>query len=198
MRGFSDMLAGLYGSPEFVYRLVDGESGIYEVIDRLADLWTGFADFQIDRFPSFHGGTGSYFYNLWMPGRGAWIQEDGAALLSPDLFEPLILPALEKVIGHLDSVIIHLHPTGYIPVDLLVETDLAAIELHIDKGGPSAEELLPYYRKIQSRKPLVIWGDLEDSDLKFIKENLDLSALTVLPVIDSPEEADAIWKLLKA
>jgi hypothetical protein len=197
MRGFSDILAGLFGSPDFVYRLVDRAADIEAVIDRLADLWIGFADYQIDRFPAFHGGTGSYFYNLWMPGRGAWIQEDAAALLSPQLFEPLVLPALGKVIDHLDSVIIHLHPTGYIPIDLLVETNLLAIELHIDKGGPSAEALLPHYRKIQSRKPLVIWGDLTDADLVFIKQNLDTSSLAVLPVIESPEQADAIWKLLK-
>lgn len=198
MRGFSDILAGLFGSPDFVYRLVDRGAGIEEIIDRVADLWVGFADYQIDRFPPFHGGTGSYFYNLWMPGRGAWIQEDAAALLSPDLFEPLILPALEKVIDHLDSVIIHLHPTGYIPIDLLVETNLLAIELHIDKGGPSAAALMPHYRRIQSRKPLVIWGDLTEADLVSIKANLDMSTLAVLPVIDSPEQADAMWKILKA
>ena len=197
MRGFSDILSALYGTPGFVYRLHDGDRAIGAVVERIVELWTGFADFQIDRFPDFHGGTGSYFYNLWMPGRGTWIQEDAAALLSPGLFEGTILPALERVIAHFDSVIIHLHPAGYIPVDPLVETGLAAVELHIDKGGPSAEELLPVYRKIQSRKPLIIWGDLNEADLGFIKGNLDLAALTILPVVESPEAAERIWDMMK-
>lgn len=197
MRGFSDILSALYGTPDFVYRLVDDGADLTEVLSKLSDLWIAFAEFQLDRFPDFHGGTGSYFYNLWMPGKGVWIQEDAAALLSPQIFEANILPALLKVIDRFDSVIIHLHPTQYIPIDSLLETDLAAIELHIDKGGPTAEELLPVYRKIQTRKPLVIWGDLTEADVACIRKKLDLTSLAVLPVIDSAEEADRHWKALK-
>ncbi len=198
MRGFSDILSALYGSPDFVYRLLDGGSEMRKIIEKIADLWIGFADFQLDRFPDFHGGVGSFIYNMWMPGRGAWIQEDASALLSPGLFETWITPAIEKVIDHLDSVIIHLHPSTYIPIDPLLGTGLSAIELHIDRGGPTAEDLLPVYRKIQSRKPLIIWGDLTEEDIRFIRNNLDPASLVVLPVVETYQDAEQIWTILKS
>jgi hypothetical protein len=46
---------------------------------RVAALWTGFARAQLAEIPDFHGGVGSYFYNVWMPGRGSW---------RPDTTEP--------------------------------------------------------------------------------------------------------------
>ena len=195
MRGFSDLLSALYGTPEFVYRLVDGGNDIREIIHRLADLWIAFANFQLDRIQPVDGGVGSYFYSMWLPGRGVWLQEDASALLSPELFEEFIMPAVRRVISAFDTVLMHLHPAGYIPVDQLVETDLTAIELHIDKGGPSAEELLPYYRTIQSKKPLVIWGDLTYNDLVFVRDNLDSRALSVIPVIEQPGEAAQVREL---
>lgn len=197
MRGVSDILSALYGSPEFVYRLIDGGEDIREVIDRIVDLWIGFARMQLDRIPRFHEGTGSYFYNLWMPGRGVFIQEDAAALLSPAIFDRSVLPAIDRIISSFDSAIIHLHPTDFIPIDSLLDTSLIAIELHIDKGGPSAEDLFPVYRKIQARKPLVIWGDLTERDAVFIRDNLDPQSLAVLPVVESVEQAECLWGLFR-
>jgi 5-methyltetrahydrofolate--homocysteine methyltransferase len=195
MRGLGDLLSALYGTPEFVYRLVDGGSQIREVIERLADLWIAFARFQLERIPLIHGGSGSFFYSMWLPGRGVWLQDDASALLSPGLFEEYIVPSIARIADAFDTVMMHLHPAGYIPVDALIRTNLAAIELHIDKGGPSARELLPWYRTIQAEKPLVIWGDLSREDLLFVRDHLDPRALAVMPVIRSVEEAGEIRAL---
>jgi hypothetical protein len=194
MRGIADVMAAMYGSPQFIYRLLDEPQESLRVAERLVRLWVGFADSQLELIPPFHGGVGSFYYNLWMPGRGVWIQEDAAALLSPELFERFVLPGLTEIVRHFDSSIIHLHPSDFIPVDFLVETGLTAIELHIDYGGPRAEALLPYYRKIQSRKPLIIWGDLTAEDLEFLARSLDPQALALIPVVRDREEAERIWE----
>jgi hypothetical protein len=47
-------------------------------------------------------------------------------------------------------------------------------------------------------KPLIIWGDLSEPDLKFIKARLDPRALVVLPAVESAGQAEGVWKLLKA
>jgi 5-methyltetrahydrofolate--homocysteine methyltransferase len=197
MRGFSDLLAALYGSPDFFYHLVDEPAKMDPLIDRICDLWIAFAETQLEVIPDFHGGVGSYFYNLWLPGRGCVLQEDASALLSPSLFERFLVPAIERVASVFDTTMIHLHPGAFIPVDQLIKTKLTAIELHIDLGGVSAEELLPVYRRIQERKPLMIWGDLTDQDVAILADQLDPQALAVNAVVHDRAQAERYWKRLK-
>jgi hypothetical protein len=147
--------------------------------------------------PGFHGGTGSFYYGVWLPGEGVWLQEDASALMSPELFGSFVAPAIAQMARSFDTSVIHLHPSSYIPVEYLIETSLSAVELHIDFGGPSAEELFPYYRKILDHKPLIIWGDLTVEDLDFIATKLDHQALALLPVVDSLEQAEGIWGKFK-
>jgi hypothetical protein len=198
MRGISDLLAALYGSPEFLYFLMDQPQEMKRVVELLARLWKDFARFQLQAIPDFFGGTGSFYYGVWLPGRGVWLQEDASALMSPRLFADFIAPAIHEIAGAFDISVIHLHPGSYIPVEHLVETPLSAIELHIDFGGPRAEELFPFYRRIQQRKPLIIWGDLVPEDLDFISRKLDRRALALLPVVESQQQAEEIWGRFKS
>ncbi len=197
MRGISDLLAALYGSPDFIYTLMDRPNEQKRVVEKLTALWVAFARSQLEMIPDFHGGTGSFYYGVWLPGKGVWLQEDASALMSPELFGGFIAPAIHKMARSFDTSVIHLHPSSYIPVEYLIETPLSAVELHIDFGGPRAEELFPYYRKILDRKPLVIWGDLTLEDLDFIAAKLDPQALALLPVVDSREQAEGIWGKFK-
>ncbi len=197
MRGFSDILAALFGSPQFIYRMMDAPQEVHRVLEKLTTIWIGFAEAQLKVIPQFHGGVGSFYYNLWMPGKGVWLQEDSAAMLSPALFERFIYPYLCRLIDHFDSTIIHLHPADFMPLDQLINTNLSAIELHIDVGGPRAEDLYPHYKKILSRKPLIIWGDMTREDIDFIHRKLNREALALLPVVHSKEQAEAIWTKFK-
>jgi hypothetical protein len=197
MRGISDLLAALYGSPDFLYSLMDRPDEQKRVVRKLTALWIAFARSQLETIPDFHGGTGSFYYGVWLPGKGVWLQEDASALMSPALFGSFVAPAIHQMAGSFDTSVIHLHPSSYIPVEFLVETPLSAVELHIDFGGPRAEELFPYYRKILDRKPLIIWGDLMLEDLDFIAAKLDRQALALLPVVTSQEQAEHIWGRMK-
>lgn len=197
MRGISDLLSALYGGPEFLYRLMDHPAAERRLIRGLTDLWLAFARDQLAEIPDFRGGVGSFYYSMWLPGRGVWLQEDASALMSPQLFGEFIYPAIVEMAGAFDTSVIHLHPSTYIPVEFLVDSPLSAIELHIDVGGPRAEELYPHYRQIQNRKPLIIWGDLTSEDLQFIARRLDRRSLAVLPVVRGREQAETIWKLFR-
>jgi hypothetical protein len=197
MRGFSDLLAALYGNPEFLFSLMDDPREMKRVVEKLTGLWIAFARAQLEVIPDYHGGTGSFYYAVWLPGRGVWLQEDAAALMSPALFGEIMAPAIHELAHSFDTTVIHLHPSSYIPVEHLVESSLSAIELHIDFGGPRAEELLPYYQKILEHKPLIIWGDLTAEDLDFIKRRLDRRALALLPVVESQRQAEQIWARFK-
>ena len=197
MRGISDLLAAVYGSPDFLFALMDRPREMKRVVRKLTDLWIAFARSQLEVIPDFYGGTGSFYYEAWLPGKGVWLQEDASALMSPELFGEYIAPAVHEIAGSFDCSVIHLHPSTYIPVEHLVEAPLSAVELHIDFGGPRAEELYPYYRRILDHKPLIIWGDLTPEDLNFVARKLDRQALALLPVVASREQAEEIWSRYK-
>jgi hypothetical protein len=131
---------------------------------------------------------------MWAPQGTVWHQEDAAALLSPGLYEEFIEPWDRKIAATFESCIIHQHPTGYYPVDAYLDMEMTALELHIDEGGPSAEQLFDVHKKILGRKPLLIWGDIPQQDLDWIFSKLPAQGLAVNTVVRSPDQAEAIWE----
>ena len=106
----------------------------------------------------------------------------------------IIKPFDEEIVGAFDGCIMHLHSTGYVPVEHYLEMNFAAIELHIDNGGLSAEELFDTHRMILDRKPLIIGGDIPQRDLDWIFSKLPPRGLAVMTVVESPEQAETIWR----
>jgi hypothetical protein len=194
MRGISDLLSALYGSEAFVLRMHDKPEEVHEVVRGLTEYWIAFGRCLLDHLPMFHGGTGSFFYGLWCPGRMIWLQEDAVALLSPRLYEEFIYPADRRIAETMEHTVIHLHPSRLIPSKLLVKTKLAAIELHIDYDGPRASALNDHYQTILAEKPLFIWGDLSAADLEFVFRRLPHQGLAVNVVVSSVDEARSIWE----
>lgn len=192
MRGLSDLLSALYGSEAFVLRMHDRPDEVRDVVAQLTDYWIAFGRCLLDHLPTFHGGTGSFFYSLWSPGELIWLQEDAVALLSPRMYEEFIYPADCRIAEAFERVVMHLHPTRLIPSRLLVNTRLAAIELHIDHDGPRAAALEEHYRTVLRDKPLLIWGDLTVEDLEFVLGALPPQGLAVNIVADTVEQAHSI------
>jgi len=194
MRGISDALAALLGFERMVFAMLDKPSRVHELARRIADFWIAFGHAQLDVIPRYGGGYGSFFYNLWAPGRCIWLQEDASTLLSPELFEEFILPYDREIASSFEYCFLHLHPGHYIPYRPLLDSDLAVIELHIDKGGPSAADLLPIYQEIQARKPLYVWGDIREEDLVVLLNNLEPQGLAIEVVVESPQEARSLYQ----
>jgi len=194
MRGISDLLAVLYGGEEFIFKMMADPDEVKQTAGKLCEFWIEFGRMQIERIPVFHGGIGSFYYNAWAPRGTIWHQEDAAALLSPALFEQFIRPFDEEIVGSFDGCIMHQHSTGYVPIEHYLEMDFTALELHIDEGGPSAEALFDTHRAILESKPLIIWGDVPERDLDWIFSKLPAQGLAVATVVESPQQAEAIWK----
>ena len=174
--------------------MTDRSDEVKEVCRRLTDFWIEFGKLQLAHIPLFHGGVGSFYYNLWAPPGTIWQQEDAAALLSPKLYDEFIREHDDRIARAFDGCIMHQHPTKFVPTDFYLKMPFLALELHIDEGGPSAEGLYPAHRKILVQKPLVIWGNISERDLDWIFKKLPPEGLAVITVVENPEQAGAIWQ----
>jgi len=193
MRGISDLLSALYGPQTYVYLLMDNPDKAMESCRRLTDFWIEFGRLQLKHIPEFHGGIGSFYYNIWAPPGTIWLQEDAAALLSPDLYKQLLLQHDQRIAESFPGCIMHQHPTRFVPTEFYLEMPFIALELHIDQHGPNVKDLYDTHLKILERKPLLIWGNLSEADMQWIFEKLPCQGLAVMTVVPTPEAARKIW-----
>ncbi|MBP7638743.1 MAG: hypothetical protein KBA18_12765 [Kiritimatiellae bacterium] len=194
MRGVADLLAALYGGDAFVFALLDQPDAVLRTAARVTDLFIACGRFQLERIPLFHGGVGSFYYHAWMPTGTIWHQEDAAALLSPDLYTSFIEPFDRRIVAAFPHVVMHQHSTGFVPTDRYLDMGLAALELHIDSGGPSAEALFDRHLAILREHPLIIWGDIPRTDLDSLFAKLPPNGLAVITVVNGPEQAHTLWR----
>lgn len=194
MRGISDLLSLLYGGENLIFKMLESPDEVKRLAEKLTDFWIKFGRMQIERIPDFYGGIGSFYYNTWAPKGTIWHQEDAAALLSPELYDEFIREHDERIVNSFDGCIMHQHSNGYFPYDFYLKMNFTALELHIDNGGPDAKSLQPVYREIMQHKPLIIWGEIPETDLDWIFSNLSPQGLAVITVVNSPDEAERCWK----
>lgn len=193
MRGIADLLSALYGGEAFLYAMLERPEAVHAVCRRLTDFWIAFGKLQLAHIPAFHGGVGSFYYHAWAPAGTVWHQEDAAALLSPDLYDEFIRPCDLRITEAFAGCIMHMHPvSGFYPWKACLDMPgMTAVELHIDRGGPSAEALFETHRRILERKPLLIWGALSAADLEWIFSRLPPQGLAVLAAVRDPAAAAA-------
>ncbi len=194
MRGIVDLLSALYGGEEFVLAMLERPDEVKEVCRKLTDFWIAFARFQLAGIPLFHGGVGSFYYNLWAPPGTVWHQEDAAALLSPTFYDEFIREHDDRIVRAFDGCIMHQHPTKFVPTDFYLRMPFLALELHVDEAGASAEDLHAVHTKILAQKPLIIWGNLSERDLDWVFSELPAGGLAIIAVVSSSGEAGEIWR----
>ncbi len=193
MRGVADLLSALYGGDGFLYAMMERPEEIRKSAERLTDFFIQCGKLQLRHIPDFHGGIGSFYYHMWAPKGTIWHQEDAAALLSPTLYEEFIEPCDRAIVKAFDHVVMHQHSTGFVPTRAYIAMGMSALELHIDTGGPSAEELYDRHLEILRHTPLLIWGDIPEKDLDWIFTKLPPRGLAVITVVDNPTNAKEIW-----
>ncbi|MCX6985001.1 MAG: hypothetical protein NT118_09680 [Lentisphaerae bacterium] len=194
MRGVSDLLSALYGGDGFVFAMIEKPDEIKRVSGQLTDFFIQCGKMQLSLIPDFHGGTGSFYYHIWMPKGSVWHQEDATALLSPALYEEFIEPCDRRIVKSFDHVVMHQHSTGFVPTEKYIDMGMSVLELHIDTGGPSAEALYERHLAILKRKPLLIWGDIPEKDLDWLFTRLPAKGLALITVVKNPEQAEKHWR----
>jgi hypothetical protein len=85
----------------------------------------------------------------------------------------MLRPCGELICREYDYTAIHIHPSSFFIVDeLLKMAKLKVIQINKDVGGPSVAAMMDLFKKIVQTKNLIIWGDLNEEDLKLIQDQL--------------------------
>lgn len=195
LRGISDVLAAVYGGADFVLAAIEEPKRVREQALKVADYWITMADHLLQRTPSFHGGTGSFFYSLWCPGPTIWMQEDAAALLSPSVFGSVLEPAVRRAVSAFPRSVMHLHPTRFLPTEQVLAAGVSVVEVHRDVGGPTARELSATHNRVLRQCPLFVWGDLTREDILEILDERPYQGLAISVVVADAGQAAEIWDL---
>jgi len=198
LRGPSDMAGAIMGQTELVYALSDNPEKMKVLFGKLTDVFLNLISHQYEEISEFYGGYSLGFYHVWAPERCIWYQEDLSALLSPAYYCEFLKECNEKICKNYKYTAMHIHPSSFFIIDELMKiNNLKVIEVNKDIGGPSIEEMMPQFKKILKSKSLIIWGDLNFSDLKMILNELPSKGLYLNIVTESAKRAKRLLQFMK-
>ncbi len=181
MRGPTDIVGTILGQTELVYAFYDHPEQIVTLLNEAIDRFLEVIHAQKKYIKDFYGGYSMGFYDLWCPGDCIWFQDDLNALFSPNLYEQYIYNQHQRLAKSAEYTMMHLHPASFYVVDYLLEIEeLNAIQINKDVGGPSVEEMLPIFQKVQQRKNLVAWGDFSKEEIDLLSRHLQPEGLYII------------------
>ena len=142
--GNLDILASLRGTQQLLLDLYDAPDEVERLGGQITPLWQRYYDEFHRLVAATNRGTASWA-PLWAPGRGYMLQSDFSYMISPRMFERLILPDLTACCDALDYAFYHLDGKGEIKhLDMLLSIErLRGIQWIPGDGAPPAEEWLP-------------------------------------------------------
>ncbi len=148
--GNLDILASLRGSQALLFDLYDAPDQVEQLSRLITRLWRQCYDEFCDWVAAANRGF-SCWGPLWAPGKTYLLQSDFSTMISPSMFERLVLPDLSACCDALDYAFYHLDGKGQIKhLELLLSIPrLAGIQWVPGDGAPPPEEWLPLLKRIR-------------------------------------------------
>jgi 5-methyltetrahydrofolate--homocysteine methyltransferase len=192
-----DTLAALRGSERLLVDLVERPAWVCRCLRQITDRYFHYYDILYDRFRDEVGGS---IFWAWAPGRMAKFQCDFSAMISPAMFEDLMVPVLTEMCERVSYCMYHWDGPGALPHhDLL----LAIPRLTMIQWTPGAgaeptwhPRWWPLYHKtLEAEKKLLIGCDSVDT-LHRLKSEFGegLKQFLINMRAESPAHADEILR----
>ena len=199
LSGPTDLLSSFRGPTQAIMDLVDQPGEAEEAIWHFARILEEITRLAWQRIPLYHGGYFDAQYQLWTPGPIIRMQEDAAALYSPDLYRRFVQPVDRYLAGRFESAFMHLHTTTLFLLDEILEIEeLRCLEMNyeVHSGGPPIDELLPYLLRIQeAERCLILRGSFNEDELCQVIEGLDPRGLYLYIMVESVDEVRTLRRL---
>lgn len=108
LEGVSDIIAGLYGTSEFMTDLVERPSLMKRALAHLKRIWIAVFG-QVDSLIARGGNRGRCGWaGIWAPGTTFPLQEDLSHNISPAMYREFLLPHVRDMVEALDYALYHL------------------------------------------------------------------------------------------
>ncbi|MFQ3620221.1 MAG: hypothetical protein SNJ78_04650 [Spirochaetales bacterium] len=198
LTGPFDYLVNLRGHEQAVIDLMLEPDRAYPLLQKMGDFFIWITREAWKRIPLFYGGYFDAQYSLWAPGSIIRMQEDGVAVLSPDLYQQYLKPVDQEVASCFESSFIHLHATSMFVLDKMLEIPaIRCYEINNDVGGPPLDWLIPYFQQVQqANKPLLIRGSFTPEELSKLMDSLEPQGLYLYIMVTQMKEVEALRKVL--
>ncbi len=150
MEGITDILAGLYGTENFLADLLEKPREVKRAMEHVKRLWIElFDEFQgILKQTGNRGGIG--WAGIWAPGTTFPMQEDFSYMISNRMYREFVLPHVRDMIDAMEYPFYHLDGIGAIPhLDALLEIErLRVIQWVPGAGKERIADWYPLIRQI--------------------------------------------------
>ncbi|MGI6566542.1 MAG: hypothetical protein ACOX3I_04325 [Limnochordia bacterium] len=189
----------LRGNLELVYDIVDSKEKVVRARDQFVALWKKCHQANWDVYRRALPGDTSWL--IWAPGKTYAAQCDFSVLLSPSLFEELVVPELEMLGEYVDYIVWHLDGPDEIKyLDRLLEIpEIKAIQWVPGAGKPTAVHWLDLLKRVQKAgKSLYVYAENE-TEVETLLRELSPRGLFISGGFTgkSVEEAEALIKTVE-
>ncbi len=187
IRGTENLCMDLLDEPEIIKQKLDEASTVFkQVYDRLHEILYRCQFCAPATLPVWH--PGRYFVHI----------NDFTCMISPEMYEKIILPDLQDELDFLDASIYHLDGTGALKhLDFLLENPkLKAIQWVPGEGREGAERWIPLYKRIQNAgKNIYLY--CKPGEVETILNELSPGGLLLETRCDSEAEAKDLVRLVE-
>lgn len=146
------------------------------------------------------GGSAFAWYDSWARGRHNLVQCDFSVMISPEMFEKLVLPDLEESCSGLDCAVYHLDGQEQLRhLDMILSVkDIKMIQWTNVAGRPPVTDFIPVFKRIQKAgKGLLLFADFKQAEI-LLSELSSKGLYIIAGWADSEEEADSFIKKVKS
>lgn len=154
--GPSDIANAVRGEDIF-YDIYDDPDALGKLLDFCADAVNFTLDLQRAVATEIAGGRLTGF-GMWMPGKCmGQLSDDFSTMVSPDTYEELFLPYLEKCVAGCDMAMLHTHSLGQKILPLFARVEkIRLIELSSDPNSDRAVEVFRKYHDVLENKNVIV------------------------------------------
>ena len=148
--GNLDILASLRGTQRLLHDLIDAPEEVETRLGQITTTWLRYYQ-AFSRIVAATNRGASCWAPLWAPGKFYMLQSDFSCMISPSMFERLVMPDLIECCDELDYGFYHLDGKGQIKhLEMLLSIErLRGIQWVPGDGAPPAEQWLPLLKRIR-------------------------------------------------
>jgi len=188
--GCGDTLSAIRGNERLLFDVVERPELVRETELRLMELFAEFHSTIYDIVsPGCDGGSAGWF-PIWAPGRFYAAHCDFSCMISPEMFQELFLPAIERQLDYLDYCIFHVDGVdAFRHVPALCELPkLQALQIGPEAGRPGPLHYMDVLKAVQAHgKNLQI--TLPPDEVEQALTELSARGLLIMTRCDTEQEA---------